>query len=301
VELAGWPFSAQKARRLQTGLPRTVDLGDGVCLELVPVPAGEFVMGSGRGSLDERPLARVRIARPFWMGRCEVTNEQFRRFESSFDPRYYARLHARSDDQGLPLNGAAQPAIRVSWHQAMAFCRWLSSRTGMPFTLPTEAQWEWACRAGTDKPLSYGGLDADFSGHANVADRAYADVTNVTGGLAHLIVHGQALCDGRFNDRHRVTAPVGSYQPNAWGLHDLHGNAAEWTLSLYRPYPCADDGRNDVAAPGRRVVRGGSFFDRPKRCRSSARLAYPPWQRVFNVGFRVVCLEDRGSPKRADR
>jgi formylglycine-generating enzyme required for sulfatase activity len=89
---------------------------------------------------------------------------------------------------------------------------------------------------------------------------------------------------------------VGGYGANPWGLHDLHGNAAEWTLSDYRPYPYReDDGRNVARDEGRKVVRGGSFFDRPARCRSASRLAYPPWQRVFNVGFRVAA---RSQPDR---
>ncbi|NQT52609.1 SUMF1/EgtB/PvdO family nonheme iron enzyme, partial [bacterium] len=314
----GWPFSAADAKRRQSALgarEKTLDLGNGVTLTLARIPAGAFVMGDASGEPDEQPLARVTVAEPFWLGKCEVTNEQFRRFAPSHQPRYYTRLHARSDDQGLPLDGPRQPVVRVSWHQAMAFCEWLSRRTGLAVALPTEAQWEWACRAGTSHALAYGDVAADFSRHANVADRAYANVRNVTGGLQHLIVHGQALCDSRFDDRHRVTAPVGSYAPNAWGLHDLHGNAAEWTLSAYRPYPYVDgDGRNKaprelagsspitrdasrVTAPAsrvtRRVVRGGSFFDRPARCRSAFRLAYPPWQRVFNVGFRVACVPRR--------
>ncbi len=88
---------------------------------------------------------------------------------------------------------------------------------------------------------------------------------------------------------HRVSAEVGSYAPSAWGLHDMHGNAAEWTRSVYRAYPYdSRDGRNDTAAVGRRVVRGGSWYDRPKRARSAYRGAYQPWQGVFDVGFRVV-------------
>ena len=87
-----------------------------------------------------------------------------------------------------------------------------------------------------------------------------------------------------------VTAEVGNYAPNAWGLHDMHGNAAEWTRSLERPYPYQDhDGRNDPSAAGNRVVRGGSFHDRPHRARSALRLSYPAWSGVYNVGFRVVC------------
>ena len=115
------------------------------------------------------------------------------------------------------------------------------------------------------------------------------DGKQITGGLEHLVLEGAALTDARFNDRAVVTAPIGSYQPNIWGLHDLHGNAAEWTRSTYKPYPYRDnDGRNDSKNADRKVVRGGSFFDNPSRCRSAFRLAYPTWQRVFNVGFRVV-------------
>jgi len=86
-----------------------------------------------------------------------------------------------------------------------------------------------------------------------------------------------------------VTANVGSYKPNAWGLHDMHGNVWEWTRSTYRPYLYRpNDSRNDIGNTGRKVVRGGSWHDRPKRCRSAFRLSYPAWQKVYNVGFRVV-------------
>jgi len=96
--------------------------------------------------------------------------------------------------------------------------------------------------------------------------------------------------DNRFNDGQLVSAEVGKYQPNAWGLHDLHGNVWEWTLSAARPYPYqAEDGRNEINSRDRRIARGGSWRDRPRRARSSVRLAYRPYQRVYNVGFRVVC------------
>ena len=81
---------------------------------------------------------------------------------------------------------------------------------------------------------------------------------------------------------------IGSYKANPWGLHDMHGNVAEWTLSSYKPYPYEEDGRNSNVALGEKVIRGGSFYDRPERCRSAFRLSYPAWQKVFNVGFRVV-------------
>ena len=298
-DCAGWPFDQREAKRRQAALgasERTLDLGDGVRMRLVRIPAGDFVMGDADGAPDETPLTRVRIGEPLWMGACEVTNKQFQRFDPSHDPRYYIRRYTRPDGQGMPLNGARQPAVRVSWHRAMAFCRWLGERTGLRVSLPTEAQWEWACRAGAASPLAYGGVDAGFAPWANMGDRAFGAGRMLkggrqqTGGLTHFVLEGAALADTRFDDRAVVTAPVGRYRPNAWGLHDMHGNAAEWTLTAYRPYPYReDDGRNAPAATGRKVVRGGSFFDSPRRCRSGFRLAYPAWQRVFHVGFRVVC------------
>jgi formylglycine-generating enzyme required for sulfatase activity len=264
-------------------------------MRFVRIPAGRFVMGGPDGGPDARPAAVVPIAEPFWMATCEVTNEQFRLFDREFDCRYYTKRHARSDDRGLPLNAPQQPALRVSWERAMAFCRWLSARTGRRFTLPTEAQWEYSCRAGSAAPLHYGDLDTDFTAWANLADLSFCDpekgdYVGITGGLEHAVLEGSALGECRFDDGFVVTAPVGRFRPNAWGLYDMHGNAAEWTRTTYRAYPYLDnDGRNALRAEGRKVVRGGSFFDSPKRCRSAFRLAYPAWQRVFNVGFRVVC------------
>jgi formylglycine-generating enzyme required for sulfatase activity len=298
VGVSGWPFSAEEARRRQAaagGRPeRMLDLGGGVAMRLMRIPAGEFVMGDPHGEPDELPVVRVRIGRPFWLGALEVTNGQYRQYDPGHDSRYYVKRHARGDDQGLTLSAADQPVVRVSWDQAMAFCGWLSRKTGARCSLPTEAQWEWACRAGSAAPWSYGGPEADFSAHGNLADLAFSrgflkDGTQRTGGLEHLVLEGAALADRRFDDRAIVTAAAGSYRPNVWGLFDMHGNAAEWTRTIYRPDPSADDPRDDPAANGLRAVRGGSFFDPSRRCRSAFRLGYPPWQRLFNVGFRVVC------------
>jgi formylglycine-generating enzyme required for sulfatase activity len=187
------------------------------------------------------------------------------------------------------LDDPNQPVVRVSWNDAMELCRRLSDKTGRTITLPTEAQWEYAARAGTTTALYYGGANADFSRTANMADRSLACVYEGTAGVA-VLQPVPALM--QFDDQAICTADVASYQANAWGLYDVHGNAAEWTRSAYRSYPYdADDGRNEIGAGGsleKRVVRGGSFYDRPKRCRSSRRLAYPPWQAVHNVGFRIV-------------
>ena len=282
ITLGGWPFDAAEARRRQVAAlrqvsgpaakspRRAIDLGGGVTLALVLLPAGGFVMGDDEGELDERPQGKVQIAKPFWMGAVEVTAAQFGRFDAS---------------RGSAGRGPRRPVTGVSWQEAVAFCRWLGKRTGQTVSLPTEAQWEYACRAGTGTALSYGPAHEDFSRHANVADAAARAAFGKArgGGLASFPT------DGEYSDGQPTVCDVGRYAPNAWGLHDLHGNVAEWTRSAYRPYPTRGaDGRNDAAATGRRVVRGGSWRDRPKRCRSAFRLAYEPYQRVTDVGFRVV-------------
>ncbi len=241
---------------------QTLDLGGGVMLKLV----------------------RVAAEKPFWIGVCEVSNGQFRKFNPQHNSRYYqkrypplssnAAKHIGPDALPLTLNDDRQPAVRVSWEQAQAFCRWLGEKTGRKISLPSEAQW--LCCAGK--------LDADFSRDANLADATFGkglgpDGKQMTGGLEHLVLEGAALADAAHNDGHIVTAPIGSFRPNAWGLCDMFGNAAEWTRT--------------PAGSGRYVVRGGSFFDAPRF--ATARTDYPAWQRVFNIGFRIV-LEDAAAP-----
>ena len=175
VSARNWPFSAAEAQKRQAAegpVDRSVDLGNGLKMELVRIPAGEFVMGDAKGEVDEQPLTAVRIASPFWMARFAVTNEQFGRFDPAHDSRFEHRsLWIFSEEYlGWRLNRPRQPVVRVSWQEAMDFCRWLSNKLGQQVTLPTEAQWEYACRAGSDSPLSYGDLDSDFSRYANMAD-----------------------------------------------------------------------------------------------------------------------------------
>ncbi len=298
--IPGWPFDAAEAGHRQAAagpVNRTIDLAGGVKIELVRIPAGEFVMGSAEGHPDERPLTGVKIEKSFWIGRFEVTNDQYAQFDPLHDSRFehkgswiFSERHL-----GWRLNHPEQPAVRVSWKEAIEFCRWLSAGIGQKVTLPSEAQWEWACRAGTTGPLYYGDLDRDFSKFANMADATIKQMAYDTDGRYTMDLLPR---DARFNDGHLVTADVGSYQPNAWGLYDMHGNAWEWTRSNYRAYPYrADDGRNDTTDAGQKVARGGSWYDRPKRCRSAFRLSYPGWQRVYNVGFRIVVESDSLTPR----
>jgi len=226
----------------------------------------------------------------------EVSNAQYARFDPSHDSRVEIRHGMQFGVRGWPLNQPDQPVVRLSWHDARRFCQWLSERSGESFTLPTEAQWEYSCRAGTATPFYFGAADVDFALFANLADAK----------LKHAVSHpykkditplgNPSKYDDwiprhpSFDDGQLVTAPVGSYKANPWGLHDMHGNAWEWTLSEYRRYPyVSSDGRNVPEGTADRVVRGGSWRDRPRRATASVRLSYRPYQRVYNVGFRVCC------------
>jgi len=266
----------------------SLEISGGVTLELVRIEPGPFTLGSDDGYPNERPAHPHTIDHPFLMGRFEITNRQY----ACFDPAHDSGLETGEayqfgdDERGFPLNRAEQPVVRVSWDRALAFCAWLSAATGRRFSLPTEAQWEYACRAGSTTPLWYGGLDGDFSRAANLSDATHYTVYYPHSPRA---LPPWRPADTRFDDGWRVSAPVGTFDPNPWGLHDMHGNVAEWTLSDYLPCP---------GAPGqpsaRKVVRGGSWMDRPRRARSAFRLHYEPSQSVHDVGFRVVC-ETAGS------
>ena len=292
IDCPNWPCDAATAKRRQeaagANTRRVVDLGGGVNLELVLIPAGEFVMGDDSGVPDERPRTKVRITESFWMGRFEVTNEQYARFDAEHDSRHEHGTASFNSQRAIGplLNQPKQPVVRISWQEAMAFCDWLSEKAGMNVTLPTEAQWEYACRAGAAEPFYYGDLASDFSRFANMAD---ATINTWATYNEKRRSADQVPRDARFDDHALVTVDVGSYQANSWGLHDMHGNVWEWTRSAYEPYPYRDDdGRNTGNGIGRKTVRGGSWYDRPKRCRSAFRLSYPAWQSVYNVGLRVI-------------
>ena len=246
------------------------------------IPAGEFVMGSTRGADDEYPPARVKIAHPFYMSRTEITNAQFAAFDAGHDSAFISMTSKDQTRRGHPVNGPGQPVVRVTWQRARDFCRWVAARSGRRADLPTEAQWEWAARAGTDTATYYGEVTADFGRFANLADSSLGRMAAGDSPRWHPRI--DAVDDGAM-----VTTNVGRYQPNAWGLCDMIGNAAEWTRTAYRPYPYrSDDGRDDPAAAGAKVVRGGSWYDRPYRATASYRMHYQPWQHVFDVGFRII-------------
>jgi len=208
--------------------------------------------------------------RPFYMGKYEVMNAQYRLFDPEHDSGYISKSNKDQTTRGIPVNRDRQPVVRVTWNEAKAFCKWVSKKTGRSFTLPSTDQWEWACRAGHGTPMWYGDEKPDFGKFANLADIQ----------LTHLLVRDSPKwlpVIHSVDDGATVTTEVGSYQPNPWGLYDMHGNAAEWTSS--------------VDPKGKKICRGGSFYDRPYRATATASRAYLPYQPVFDVGFRVIMTE----------
>jgi formylglycine-generating enzyme required for sulfatase activity len=250
----------------------TLDLGEGVSMRLVRIPGGQADGDS--------------IKRPFWMGCFEVTNRQYAQINPGHDSRFEHRGSWIFSEEylGWPLDGPQQPVVRVSWQEAAAFCERLSERCGRPVRLPSEAQWEHAARAGAATPFWFGDEATDFSPYANLGDQSLRRLAHESWGPRPPDLVAR---DDRFDDGHLVTAPVGSFAANPLGLFDMHGNAAEWTLD-----PFGADG-------SRRAVRGGSWRDLPSQAGAAYRYGFRPYQKVFCVGFRVVCEDEPAGVARA--
>jgi len=274
-KIPGWPFDTQQARQLQDAAgptTRVIKLDNGLKIEMVRIPVGKALLGNPKQLAD--------IKKSFWMSRHEISNELFALFDPEHDSRIEQGdfLQFSIRERGHPVNTPKQPVCRVSQKEADQFCKWLSSRTGSAVKLPTEQQWEWACRAGSSNAFWYGRADRDFSKLENLADINLKRIETLGWGLPSGAVPEWKPAIATVNDGHRVSAPAGSYTANPWGLHDMHGNVAEWTSS--------------TTANGKAIARGGSWYDRPKRATSDFQRLYQPWQRVFDVGFRIVIKEE---------
>jgi len=293
VSVEGWPFTADDMGYVKK--TKEVEIAPDIKLKFVFIPAGKFVMGSNSGQSDVFPASKVEITKPFWMGEIEITNEQYRVIVPEHNSRYVDQFWKDHVSEGYPAFLPHQPVIRVSYENAMDYCRILSEKTGLNITLPTEAQWEWACRAGSDKDFWYGDMDTDFSQFENLADAQLSKMA-VTGvdpqpmrrtdswfRYYNFMPKAESVDDGSM-----IQVASDTYLPNPFGLYSMHGNVAEWTRSGYLPYPYDD---NPEETSSYIVARGGSYIERPKFATAYARKAYYPWQRVFNVGFRLIIEE----------
>jgi formylglycine-generating enzyme required for sulfatase activity len=298
----------------------TADLGKGVNLKMVLVPSGEFKMGGDEsaeavaaffdknygearlrayGCTNEHPQHLVRITRPFYLGVYDVTRGQFRQFVADTG---YKTDAEKGENQGaygwnpdkndLEFSkkyswrnaGFEQtdehPVINVSWNDATAFCQWLSRKGGKTYRLPTEAEWEYACRAGTTTRYYFGDDPETLAKVGNVADATLkAKIPDQINTL-------------KASDGYVFTSPVGSFKPNAFGLYDMHGNAQQWCSDWFDNYNYVS-GASDPTGPDRgvagiRVLRGGSWIAGPDFARSAARHGYSPGYRLTDIGFRVA-------------
>jgi formylglycine-generating enzyme required for sulfatase activity len=279
VTCDNWPLIGDNARAMQKAAGNTqmtLSLGEGAAMAFCLVPAGRFVMGAAAGFSDEQPQSVVTIDRPFYLGQIEVTNQQYAQFDRKHQNGYIEGRGKDRTTRGYSIEAPDQPVVRISWNEAMAFCEWLSQKTSHRCTLPTEAQWEWACRAGSNSAYSFGEYRRGVNRLCNIADMSIAR-------------WNYDRCEPDYTDDSPYSSPGARYAANAWGLFDMHGNVAEWCLSTYKPYPYrTDDGRNDPRTPGLKVVRGGSWNDTMPYVTSASRWRYQPYQPVYNVGFRVL-------------
>ena len=253
LPLSKWSESSSR----KAGTRQTLKIGNstyGFCW----IPAGEFDMGSSESEIsrgDDETLHHVKLTKGFWMLETEVTQALYWEIMESA-PSYFKETDNISD---LPVES-------VSWNDAMKFCNKLTKRLpkGLKASLPTEAQWEYACRAGTKTPFSFG---SDLNG-----DRANCDGNSPYG----------TFKAGKYLGR---TTPVKSYGANPWGLYDTHGNVSEWCLD-YHVWTVVDPQGSDDGSY--RVCRGGSWFSCARYCRSAFRLKFVPSYRGDLLGFRVI-------------
>lgn len=241
----------QKAVPLASGFAKAelvMDLGDGVTMDFVLIRPGRFQRGALDGTTNERPVHEVTVTQPFYLGRCEVSQAQWLAF--------------MPDNPSL-FQDPQFPVERVSWQQCQQFLVRLGERQPKwKFTLPTEAQWEFACRAGSAERFTFGAGEEELSLHA------------------------------WFHRNSRATThPVGTKKANAWGLHDMHGNVKEWCADGFAPY--SDGALTDPQGPANavgRVFRGGGWNDYPAQCTASTRDFLYPVGYDDDLGFRVLAV-----------
>lgn len=292
------------------------EISNSIGMKLVRIPAGEFLMGGQESAehlvhdfaayrrkadyfADEYPQHRVRITRPFYLGKYEVTVGQFRRFIEDSGYKTQAEKDGKGGwgynpetqmcegrkpqfnwrNPGFPQTDE-HPVLNVTWHDAVAFCQWLSRKEGKKYRLPTEAEWEYSCRAGTTTRY--------HNGDDPVALLEVARAADARGKTEFPHVQEEIIPRDRPNS---FTRPVGKGKPNAFGLYDMHGNAWEWCQDLYGEHYYASSPVDDPQGPSTgylRVRRGGGYNSYPLWARASMRNWNSASSRCVNLGFRAL-------------
>ena len=264
-------------------------LAEGVALTMLRIPAGSFEMGAPETEAEsterERPVHRVTLGE-FLLGQTPITQAQWRavaawqRLDHEDGKLWPESLYldpVAKLKEPEPFQGEQRPVVNVTWHDAMAFCQRLRLRTGKNYTLPSESQWEYACRAGTTTPFHWG-----------------ATISTKLANYDGREVYG----DGDKGEYRQQTVDVASFPANPWGLHDMHGNVWEWCADHWHSNykGVSEDGHAWIDEQAKddplksRLLRGGSWGVHPAGCRSACRGNFHPDDRYGNVGFRVCCL-----------
>ncbi|OQA91521.1 MAG: Serine/threonine-protein kinase pkn1 [Elusimicrobia bacterium ADurb.Bin231] len=250
----------EAAKNADLPLEKKVDIGSDANIVMVFIPAGEFDMGSPLEELKrdkDEAQHHIKHTKPFYIGKFEVTQMQYR---------------VIMNDNPSKFGGDNLPVENVNWYEAARFIKKLNDKTGLKFRLPTEAQWEYACRAGTTTAFNTGTtIDSDFANYDATAPYA----------------------DGIIGKELKRTNKVGSYPPNAFGLHDMHGNVWEWCSDIYdddyyKVTPAFDPQGPQDDEGGDRVIRGGAWNEKAHKCRSADRNNRGPKTNQPIIGFRLV-------------
>jgi formylglycine-generating enzyme required for sulfatase activity len=300
-EDSGEPPVLLRPADLAPTVVRTATLTSSSGIKLVLIRPGNFLMGSSEGErgryANEGPRHRVTIRAPFYLGASLVTVGQFRQFvaatkyrtdaekdggASVFDLKKEDYLFRKGASWRKPgfAQGEAHPVVHVSWHDAVAFCAWLGRKDRATYRLPTEAEWEYACRAGSSTRYWSGDAEGSLRGVANCYDRS------LKGKVAAL---APWCCP--WDDGHPFTSPVGRFRANPWGLYDMHGNVYQWCSDWYADdYP--NGPRTDPTGPPsgtQKVIRGGSWVNSTRNLRAAHRFGCDPRKAPSdNIGFRIV-------------
>ncbi len=259
-------FASKETRKVKVATPKGIQekeiiyYKNSLGMEFVEIPAGEFMMGSPSNEKDrsreEGPQHKVIITKSFYMASTEVTQKQYRAIMGKHSSKF---------------KGKNKPVEQESWNEAVEFCKKLSQRDGVTYRLPTEAEWEYSCRAGTTTPF--------YTGNTISTEQA-----NYNGNYTY--------GNGRKGTYRKKTISVGSYPANAFGLYDMHGNVWEFCQDWYGKYSSAT--ATDASGPrsgSYRVSRGGGWFDDPGGCRSACRAGSTTSYRSSDLGFRLLRIK----------
>ena len=304
-----FPFVAIAQEGDKKDKPFAAVVTNSLGMKFVRIIKGEFTMGSEELP-SEKPVHKVRLTKDFYLGAHIVTIGQFKAFVKDTDYKTESertgrkvlgfdaetRWFAAKPEYNWQKPGFDQtddhPVVCVSWNDADAFCKWLTKKEGKTYRLPTEAEFEYAARAGTTTRFSSGEEDASLKGYANLADEALlTKMDKKIVGFNAAPPGNKSAGIAAFDDGYPFTSPIGKFKANPWGLYDMHGNVwtwcNDWSVNRYQEGP-QDDPIGPATATTGKTIRGGSWWIGPLRCRSANRVQRAPSDSFCYVGFRIA-------------